>query len=63
MTALHPTVAAALEAARAAGEIAMTYYRGGFEITMKADRTPVTQADREAEQAITAVLQRAFPDQ
>jgi len=62
MTALHPSVAAALEAARAAGEIAMKYYRGGFEITMKADRTPVTQADREAEQAITAVLQRAFPD-
>jgi len=62
MTPRHPSVEAALEAARAAGEIAMKYYRGGFEITMKADRTPVTQADREAEQAITTILRRAFPD-
>jgi len=58
----HPTVAAAVEAARAAGEIALRYYRGGFEVTIKADHTPVTQADREAEQAVTAVLARAFPD-
>ncbi len=58
----HPTVAAALAAARAAGEIAMKYYRGGFEVTLKADQTPVTQADREGEQVITAILRRAFPD-
>jgi histidinol-phosphatase len=60
--ALHPTVAAAVEAARAAGEIALRYYHGGFEVTIKPDQTPVTQADREAEQAIRAVLRRAFPD-
>ena len=58
----HPTVTAAVEAARAAGEIALRYYRGGFEVTIKPDQTPVTQADREAEQAITAILGRAFPD-
>src|SRR5712692_689758 len=40
----------------------MKYYRGGFDVTIKADRTPVTQADREAEQAITGILGRAFPD-
>jgi histidinol-phosphatase len=60
--ALHPTVAAALEAARAAGDIALRYYERGVPVTIKADRTPVTQADREAEQAIKAVLRRAFPD-
>ena len=60
--AAHPTLAAAVEAARAAGEIAMKYYRGGFDVTIKPDQTPVTQADREAEQAITRVLGRAFPD-
>jgi histidinol-phosphatase len=60
--AQHPTVAVALEAARAAGEIALRYYRGSFEVTIKADQTPVTQADREAEQAIKAVLRRVFPD-
>ena len=58
----HPVLAAAVEAARAAGEIALRYYRGGFEVTIKPDQTPVTQADREAERAITAILGRAFPD-
>jgi len=58
----HPVLAAAVEAARAAGEIAMRYYRGGFDVTIKADQTPVTQADREAERAITGILGRAFPD-
>jgi histidinol-phosphatase len=57
----HPTVRAAVEAARAAGEIAMKYYRGGFEVTIKPDQTPVTQADREAEREITRILGRAFP--
>ncbi len=61
MDVMHPTVAAALEAARAAGEIAMKYYRGTFEVTIKADQTPVTQADREAEQAIRGILARATP--
>ena len=60
--ALHPTLAAAVEAAHAAGEIALRYYRGGVEVTLKPDQTPVTQADREAEQAIREVLTRAFPD-
>ncbi len=54
-------LAAAVEAARAAGEIAMKYYRGGFDVTLKADHTPVTQADREAEEVIAEVLARAFP--
>jgi len=52
----------AVEAARAAGEIALKYYRRGFEVTLKPDLTPVTQADREAEQVIVEVLGRAFPD-
>jgi len=60
-SAAHPTLDAAIEAARAAGEIALRYYRGGFEVTIKPDRTPVTQADREAERAIVAILRRAFP--
>ena len=53
---------AAVDAARAAGEIAMHYYRGGFDVTIKADQTPVTQADREAEQVITRMLGAAFPE-
>ena len=53
---------AATEAARAAGEVALKYYRSGFDVTIKPDLTPVTQADREAEQVIVEILRRAFPD-
>jgi histidinol-phosphatase len=59
---MHEEVTAAIAAARAAGEVAMRYYAGGFEVTIKPDQTPVTQADREAEQAIKRVLGRAFPN-
>jgi histidinol-phosphatase len=57
----HPALTAAIEAARAAGEVALAYYRRGFDVTIKADQTPVTQADREAERVITTILQRHFP--
>ena len=59
---LDRALAAAIEAARAAGEVAMKYYRTGFDVTLKPDATPVTQADRGAEQAIREVLGRAFPE-
>jgi histidinol-phosphatase len=59
---LDRALAAAVDAARAAGAIAMTYYTGGFDVTIKPDDTPVTQADREAEQTIVTALGRAFPD-
>ena len=63
LTAAVPDVVTAMiRAAEAAGEVAMRYYRGGFEVTIKPDQTPVTQADREAEQAIKAILRRACPD-
>jgi histidinol-phosphatase len=57
-----PVLAAAVEAARAAGEVALKYYRTGFAVTLKPDLTPVTQADREAEQVIRDILARARPD-
>lgn len=63
MTPVVPDVVAAMiRAAEAAGEVAMKYYRGGFEVTIKPDQTPVTQADREAEQAIKAILGPAYPE-
>jgi histidinol-phosphatase len=62
MTDLDRAVDAAVEAARAAGRIAVRYYRQGFDVTIKTDQTPVTQADREAEQVIVDILGRAFPD-
>ncbi len=55
-------LAAAVDAARAAGRIALEYYRNGVDVVLKPDRTPVTRADREAEQAIVDTLAAAFPD-
>jgi histidinol-phosphatase len=59
--ALDRALAAAADAAQAAGAIALRYYTSGFDITIKPDQTPVTQADREAEQAIVAALGDAYP--
>lgn len=55
-------MAKALEAAAAAAEIQRGYYRGNLAVEVKADRTPVTVADTESEQAIREILTDAFPD-
>ncbi|MHB1058651.1 MAG: inositol monophosphatase family protein [Rhodanobacter sp.] len=54
-------LAAAREAAVAAAEVITHYWRRGVEVELKPDATPVTIADREAEQAIRKVLQAALP--
>jgi histidinol-phosphatase len=62
MIAGERLLAVAVEAARAAGEVALKYYHGGFDVVLKPDDTPVTQADREGEQVIREIVGRAFPD-
>ena len=62
MIDLDRALGVAAEAARAAGRIALAYSRDGFDVSLKADQTPVTQADREAEQAIEKILGAAFPE-
>jgi len=57
-----PELAAALKAANAAAEISRGFYRGNFEVTTKADRTPVTEADVACEEAIKDIILNAFPD-
>jgi histidinol-phosphatase len=52
----------ALDAARNAAEISRSYYAGNFTVTTKEDRTPVTQADVECEQAIRAIILDTFPN-
>ena len=52
----------ALSAAQQAAEISRSYYAGNFTVTTKADRTPVTQADVECEQAIRKVILNEFPE-
>ena len=52
---------AALDAAQAAAEVIRKAYRGNFEVSYKADASPVTEVDVGAEKAIKAVLQERFP--
>ncbi|MDX1605539.1 MAG: inositol monophosphatase family protein [Candidatus Competibacterales bacterium] len=52
----------ALRAARAAEAVIRHYYQRNLRIRLKADRTPVTVADVEAERAIKQELAAAFPD-
>lgn len=52
----------ALTAAKAAADISRRYFLGDFELRTKADRTPVTQADVECEQAIRRIILDRFPD-
>jgi len=52
----------ALSAAAAAAEIIANSYGGGLAVRMKADRSPVTEADIASEAAIRAVLQGRFPE-
>ena len=51
----------ALAAARSAADVALAYYRGDFEVETKADQSPVTVADREAEAVIRSTLLAAHP--
>lgn len=50
-------------AARAAGAIVLDHYRrGDVAVETKADRSPVTRADLEANAAIVSILGATFPD-
>ncbi len=48
-------------AATAAGELIARHYARGVAVELKADATPVTIADREAEDTIRRLIGRAFP--
>ena len=59
---LNEELELAIEAARAAGEAAMRWFRSGVDVERKADGSPVTRADREAEAAAREVIAGRFPD-
>lgn len=52
----------ALAAATKAAQISRAYFSGSFTVKTKADRTPVTQADVECEQAIRKIILSKFPE-
>jgi histidinol phosphatase-like enzyme (inositol monophosphatase family) len=55
-------IAPAAELARLTGDIALRHYRSNLAIETKADGSPVTVADRAAEQAARAWVRQYFPD-
>ncbi|OEL33629.1 Bifunctional phosphatase IMPL2, chloroplastic [Dichanthelium oligosanthes] len=54
-------VEVAQRAADAAGEVLRKYFRQRVEIIDKEDHSPVTIADREAEEAMVSVILKSFP--
>lgn len=61
-TDLDRYVSAALAAADAAADVIRPFFRGTVAAELKADQSPVTVADRDAEQAMRAVLRRLCPE-
>src|ERR1700743_1976199 len=56
-----PELQAALDAAEKAAEIARSLYQRNIEVRIKADKSPVTEADVRCEQAIRDILEARFP--
>src|SRR3954453_8207861 len=52
---------AALDAARAAADVIRGFYQRNVKIEVKADKTPVTEADVRSEETIREILTRRFP--
>jgi myo-inositol-1(or 4)-monophosphatase len=59
---LDSFLAAAEAAADVAGAVVRPFFRAAVAVDTKSDRSPVTIADRSAEQAMRAVLAERFPD-
>ena len=62
MNDLDRALAVARDAVAAAGAAALGHLRRGVVVETKLDLTPVTAADRAAEDEIVAVIRAAFPD-
>jgi histidinol-phosphatase len=56
-----PFLSTALDAARAAADVVRHYYHSNLAITIKADKSPVTEADIETEKTVRAILSAAYP--
>jgi len=59
---MKPFLQKAMEAADESAKAIRQYYHGEFSVEIKPDQTPVTVADREAENIIRRILLGAFPD-
>jgi len=62
MSMMERYLESALAAAAAAAEEILRYYRGSFTVELKDDQSPVTIADRRAEEIIKGKLLADFPE-
>lgn len=62
MSVSERRIALALELARLSRDVIRAYFRAPLAIDRKADRTPVTIADREAERVMREAIAAAVPD-
>src|SRR3954465_11198986 len=60
--AFNDLLQVATEAAYAAGRRTLAYFNTRVAVETKADNTPVTCADREAEQMIREIVLKRFPN-
>lgn len=60
-TAIEERALAARWAILRAGKLTLDYFHGGVQAELKADETPVTVADREAETLLRAAFEAQFP--
>lgn len=51
----------AIDAAFQAGRLALSHFQTGLDVERKADRSPVTVADREAEALLRRLIEKRFP--
>src|SRR5579863_7083312 len=61
MTSMDEYLAFANELADAAGEVLRKYFKAGAPADAKADGSPVTAADREAEAVMRAMIRKKHP--
>lgn len=52
----------AIKAAKGAGDLALQYFHNTPPVSYKPDHTPVTEADKAAEQFIRDIITKEFPD-
>lgn len=52
----------AIDFARQAGDHTLTYFRKGTQVEFKSDDSPVTRADREAEEILRGLIMQHFPE-
>jgi len=52
----------AVEIARAGGDSTLDYFKKSFDLDFKSDNSPVTNADRNAEEIMRNEIKRRFPD-